>query len=78
MLIDEIADVVILQKNSGTGLLEDINGDCVVNVLDLIELLLCFGQPPVGACALADINADGAVNVLDLVDLLLAFGAACP
>ena len=78
VLIDELADVVILQKNSGTGLLEDINGDCVVNVLDLIELLLCFGQPPVGACALADINADGAVNVLDLIDLLLAFGTACP
>ncbi len=60
------------------GCQEDVNGDGAVNVLDLIELLLCFGQPPVGACALADINADGAVNVLDLVDLLLVFGASCP
>ncbi len=49
-----------------------------VNVLDLIELLLCFGQPGDPPCDTADLNADGAVNVLDLIDLLLAFGTACP
>ena len=58
---------------------EDINGDGAVNVLDLIALLLCFGQsggfPP---CNLADVNADGTVNVLDLIELLLDFGTACP
>ena len=50
----------------------------MVNVLDLIDLLLCFGQPAVGACAMADLNADGDVNVLDLIDLLLGFGTVCP
>ncbi len=56
----------------------DVNGDGVTNVLDLIDLLLCFGQPAVPGCEPQDVNADGAVNVLDLIDLLLNFGEACP
>ena len=56
----------------------DVNGDGVVNVLDLIDLLLCFGQPAVPGCEPQDVNGDGAVNVLDLIDLLLDFGQACP
>ncbi len=46
--------------------------------LDLIERLLCFGQPAVPGCGAEDINGDGATNVLDLVALLLAFGTVCP
>ena len=50
-----------------------------MNVLDLIELLLCFGQPATPPCDTGqDVNGDGIVNVLDLIDVLLAFGAACP
>ncbi len=56
----------------------DINIDGVVNVLDLIELLLCFGQPATPPCDAPDTNQDGTVNVLDLIDLLLVFGTACP
>ncbi len=56
----------------------DVNGDGAINVLDLIDLLLCFGQPANPPCDTADINGDGATNVLDLIDLLLAFGTACP
>ena len=56
----------------------DLNGDGVVNVLDLIDLLLCFGQPAVPPCDPADINADGVVNVLDLIELLLVFGTTSP
>ena len=52
----------------------DINGDLVINVLDLIELLVDFGT----AGGPSDINADGDVNVLDLIELLLVFGTACP
>ncbi|MHC4108382.1 MAG: choice-of-anchor Q domain-containing protein, partial [Planctomycetota bacterium] len=52
----------------------DINGDCAVNVLDVIELLLVFG----GSGGPADINGDGSVNVVDLIELLLAFGSTCP
>ena len=57
---------------------QDINGDGVINVLDLIDLLLCFGLPAVPGCKAEDINEDGTVNVLDLIELLLAFGTACP
>ena len=57
---------------------QDINGDGDVNVLDLIELLLCFGQPAVPGCEAEDMNGDGTVNVLDLIDLLLVFGTSCP
>ncbi|MHC4093033.1 MAG: FG-GAP-like repeat-containing protein, partial [Planctomycetota bacterium] len=56
----------------------DINGDGVTNVLDLIDLLLCFGLPAVPDCEAQDVNSDGTVNVLDLIDLLLAFGTGCP
>ncbi len=56
----------------------DLTGDGVVNVLDLIDLLLCFGQPAIPGCVGEDINEDGNVNVLDLIQLLLAFGTACP
>ena len=56
----------------------DINADNAVNVLDLIDLLLCFGQPAVPGCVAEDINGDGDVNVLDLIDLLLDFGTTCP
>ncbi len=56
----------------------DVNGDGVTNVLDLIDLLLCFGLPAVPGCESEDVNGDGTVNVLDLIDLLLEFGANCP
>ena len=55
-----------------------VHGDGTVNVLDLIDLLLCFGLPAVPGCVAEDINGDGTVNVLDLIDLLLAFGIPCP
>ncbi len=56
----------------------DINGDGTTNVLDLIDLLLCFGLPALPGCEAEDVNGDGSVNVLDLIDLLLEFGNACP
>jgi len=53
---------------------EDIDGNGIVNVVDLIILLLSFGtNDPV-----PDVNNDGVVNVLDLIDVLLAFGQTCP
>ncbi len=56
----------------------DINGDGATNVLDLINLLLCFGLPAVPGCEAEDIDGSGTVNVLDLIDLLLDFGQPCP
>ena len=57
---------------------KDVNGDGDINVLDLINLLLCFGLPAVPGCEDEDVNDDGSVNVLDLIDLLLLFGTSCP
>ena len=55
----------------------DVNSDGTVNVLDLIDLLLCFGLPAAPGCEREDVNTDGTVNVLDLIDLLLEFGQPC-
>ena len=49
---------------------EDINGDGVVNVLDLLEVLAAWGN----AGGPADVNGDGIVDVLDLLAVLAAWG----
>ena len=73
--------VTVSNVATGRGIFtcaSDLNVDAVVNVIDLIDLLLCFGQPATPPCDSADINGDGVTNVLDLIDLLLAFGTTCP
>ena len=59
---------------ASAGSIYDLDGNGVVNVVDLIELLLCFGQPAVPGCEAEDIDGDGTVNVLDLIGLLLNWG----
>ncbi|MHC4993389.1 MAG: hypothetical protein ACYTGC_20690, partial [Planctomycetota bacterium] len=49
----------------------NINGDSVVDVDDLIELVLDWGCE--GDCA-ADVNADGVVDVDDVVEVILDWG----
>ena len=52
----------------------DLNGDGVVNVVDLLILLENWGVCPAeGACP-ADLNGDGTVNVIDLLNLLESWG----
>ncbi len=58
----------------GTPCPWDLNGDNIVNVLDLIELVMSFG--PCEDCP-ADFDDDGFVNVLDLIALIMNFGP-CP
>jgi len=50
----------------------DINGDGVVDVLDLLEVLSGWG-----GSGPADVNGDGVVDVLDLLEVLAAWGP-CP
>jgi hypothetical protein len=73
-----IDDVIVVTVACDDPCPTDVNGDGTVNVLDLIDLLLCFGQPGTPPCDTSDVNTDGTVNVLDLIELLLAFGTECP
>jgi hypothetical protein len=56
------------------GCPEDVNGDGVISVPDILVLLAEFGC--VSGCS-ADINGDDATNVQDLLLLLAVFGTAC-
>ncbi len=49
---------------------EDVVGDGVVDVLDLLAVLAAWGQTEV----IEDINGDGIVDVLDLLQVLSAWG----
>lgn len=53
-------------------LLGDINGDGVVNVLDLVRVASPFGQRAEGK---VDVNGDGVINIIDLVKVAGAIGA---
>ncbi|HUW30422.1 MAG TPA: S8 family serine peptidase [Planctomycetota bacterium] len=56
----------------------DANGDCRVNVLDLIVIRNLLGQSPTtGSNWRADINQSGTINVLDLIVARNNLGAAC-
>ena len=57
--------------------LEDVNGDGIVNIQDLVLVAANFGQTGQN---MADVNEDGAVNIQDLVLVAGAFGsgAAAP
>jgi len=56
---------------------EDVNGDGVINILDLVKVAARFGQASDGT---EDVNRDGVVNVVDLVKVAgaLGGGAAAP
>ena len=60
----------------------DVNGDGVVNCLDLALVKAAFGQKrgQPGYNAAADVNRDGVVNILDLsyVARLVPAGTTCP
>ncbi len=56
----------------------DVNGDGAVNVVDLIEVLICFGRAATPGCEPVDLVTDGVVDVMDLLDLLTDLGTSCP
>jgi hypothetical protein len=61
--------------NGGTPCAADINGDAIVNVIDLLAVISAWGPCP-ASCA-ADVNSDGAVNVSDLLAVISGWGE-CP
>ena len=60
-----------LEPTAPPQLAEDVNGDGVVNILDLTLVAANFGATGQNA---ADVNGDGVVNILDLTLVAAAFG----
>ena len=55
--------------SSGGGMLGDVNGDSIVNVLDIIQIVnIAIGSQEFDESA--DVNEDGVVNVLDVVQVV--------
>src|SRR3989304_3844852 len=56
----------------GAGIPGDVNGDGLVDVQDLVEVVLSWGQclQPPRTCP-ADLNDDGVVAVQDLIEVIL-------
>ena len=55
--------------SSGGGMLGDVNGDSIVNVLDIIQIVnIAIGSQEFDESA--DVNDDGVVNVLDVVQVV--------
>ena len=50
--------------------LADVNGDGIVNGLDLVAVIAAWGSPG----GPEDINGDGIVNVLDLLEVIANWG----
>ena len=57
--------------------LGDVNGDYVVGANDLISILACWEDEPVGECEGADLNLDGIVGATDILLLNTAYGNTC-
>jgi len=65
-------------SKSGWLIAGDVNADCVVNVLDLIQVRNKLGLPPAsGDNWKADVNLDGRINVLDLISVRNKLGTKC-
>ena len=69
----EIPPVENVQVTEPTKVVEDINGDGVVNIQDLVLVASNFGQTVENV---ADVNGDGVVNITDLVKVAGALGNA--
>jgi hypothetical protein len=56
----------------------NVDGDCVVGILDFLDLLGSWGPCGADICCPADINFDGAVGITDLLALLSGWGSCAP
>ena len=65
-------------SKSGWNIPADVNGDCIVNILDLLNVRNRSGaEPASGDNWKADLNSDGVINVLDLITVRNELGATC-
>jgi hypothetical protein len=56
----------------------DANGDCVINLLDLITVASALNPSGSIPDPAADINGDGVVNLFDLMIVTTNYGLRCP
>jgi hypothetical protein len=56
----------------------DTNGDCGINLFDLVIVSLAYNPYGPVADARADINGDGRVDLFDLVLVTINYGKNCP
>ena len=69
---------VFVHDRGAPGLPGDTNGDCMVNILDLLYVRNRLGQDPAsGDNWRANVNGDGAINILDLIFVRNRLGATC-
>ena len=67
--VGSISDSVVTASRVVLG---DVNGDNFVNIFDLVQVALQFGQ--IGDNLIGDVNQDSFVNLLDLVQVTRNFG----
>ncbi len=76
-IVGEIDDVIPLQivagGMEGASCPEDISGDGIINIRDLVLVATAFGA---GAMP-QDVNSDGTVNIIDLAMVGRRFGEVC-
>ncbi len=75
VLIDEIADVVIIELNDGTTIPGDLDGDGMVGIVDFLGLLAVWG--PCVSCppyCVGDVDFDCNVGINDFLTLLANWG----
>ncbi len=68
VLTDEIADIMVIERNGAVAPLGDFNGDSQVNATDFASMESCFGGPgaPIQqSCVHGDFDADGDVDCAD-------------
>ena len=67
-----IDDVTVFACDCRTFICGDVDGDDVVNIIDITYLItyLYFEGPPPPVMASGDVNSDGVVNILDITYLL--------
>lgn len=56
----------------------DANGDCVINLLDLITVASAYNPSGPISDPAADLNGDGVVNLFDLMTVATNYGLRCP
>ena len=59
----------IILTSTSNSILGDLNGDSLINVVDIVQLVnIALGLSP--EITAADINEDGIINVLDVIQLV--------